>query len=147
MSEVVIAPATHADVPAILALLTASDLPVDGLADHLGTALIARDGAAVVASAALELHGDAALLRSVAVARSHRGQGIGERISRRALELAHARGARTVYLLTTTAADFFARRLAFHATARPLVPETVRASPEFTRLCPATAHVMRRAST
>ena len=122
----------------------ASGLPVDGLADHLGSALVGRDGAKIVASAALELYGDAALLRSVAVAPSHRGRGLGERITRAALDLAEARGVRTVYLLTTTAADFFARRLGFAMTTRAAVPGRVRASLEFTALCPDAAQPMVR---
>ena len=62
---------------AITELLRQSDLPPEGLAEHLASALVAREGAAVVGSAALECYGDAALLRSVAVAPAYRGQGLG----------------------------------------------------------------------
>ena len=55
--SLVIAPATEADAPLIASLLTASGLPTDGLRDHVATALVARVGASVVGSAALELHG------------------------------------------------------------------------------------------
>jgi N-acetylglutamate synthase-like GNAT family acetyltransferase len=63
------APATPADLPPVLALLTASGLPHDGLAEQFDAAVVARDGDAVVGSAALELYDEAALLRSVVVAR------------------------------------------------------------------------------
>ncbi|HJW82717.1 MAG TPA: amino acid acetyltransferase, partial [Anaerolineae bacterium] len=55
------------DLPAIFTLLQRSSLPQDGLADHLAATLVARDGDRVVGSAALELYGESALLRSVAV--------------------------------------------------------------------------------
>jgi arsenate reductase len=144
-----IAPASSADLPAAMSLLDACGLPTEGFADHLATALVARDGTSVVASAALELYDDAALLRSVAVARPYRGRGLGERIVRAALDMAARRGVVSVYLLTTTATQFFSRRLGFRPIARADVPDAVRVSAEFTRLCPdgAAAMTCRLAST
>jgi N-acetylglutamate synthase-like GNAT family acetyltransferase len=141
---VVIARATEADVPAMLSLLLTSGLPSEGLIDHLATAVVARAGASLVATAALELYGEAALLRSVAVADAARRTGIGERITRATLEVAHQRGVRAVYLLTTTAAHFFARHFGFRRIPRDEVPASVRRSVEFTSVCPATADVMVR---
>jgi N-acetylglutamate synthase-like GNAT family acetyltransferase len=46
--------ASKADGPSILQLLRDSGAPTDGLADHLRTALVTRDGAAVVGCAAIE---------------------------------------------------------------------------------------------
>ncbi|RMF53659.1 MAG: hypothetical protein D6746_15340, partial [Bacteroidetes bacterium] len=65
----IIESARPADWNAIRALVEAAGLPVDGLHRVLGTALVARQGAEVVGTAALELYADGALLRSVAVAR------------------------------------------------------------------------------
>jgi N-acetylglutamate synthase-like GNAT family acetyltransferase len=67
MRAITIAAARNSDLPAVLALLERSGLPQEGLADHLATTIVARSGDAVVGSAALELYGGAALLRSVAV--------------------------------------------------------------------------------
>lgn len=53
------------DLPALLDLLEQCGLPSDGLADHLHSALVARDGEGVVGSVALERYGTAGLLRSV----------------------------------------------------------------------------------
>jgi amino-acid N-acetyltransferase len=141
---VVITRATEADGPLIASLLAAAGLPTEGLADHLATALVGRDGAAVVASAALELYGDTALLRSVAVTPSARGRGLGQRIARAALDVADEHGARSVYLFTTTAGDFFARHFGFRPSTRAAVPTAVQQSVEFTSACPATALVMVR---
>jgi amino-acid N-acetyltransferase len=69
-----IGPAAREDLPGrLLSLLEESGLPEDGLEDHLGTALVAREGGRVVGSAALELHRSGALLRSVAVEADRRG--------------------------------------------------------------------------
>ncbi len=103
--------------------------------------MIARDGDEVVGSAALEPYGAAALLRSVAVDARLRGEGLGQRLTRAALDLARDRGVATVYLLTETAADFFAR-FGFHAIDRSAVDAAVQQSVEFTSACPASAQVL-----
>ena len=136
-----IAAATSVDLPALLALLRQSALPTAGLAEHLDTTLVARDAGRVVGSAALELYGTAALLRSVAVAPELRGQGLGQELTRHALALARRSGARTVYLLTETAAAFFPK-FGFRPIKRGEVEPAVRASPEFTTACPQSALVM-----
>lgn len=125
----------------MLALLARSDLPGDGLAEHAATLLVARDGDRVVGSAALELYGHAALLRSVAVDAERRGTGLGQRLTDAALDLARQRGVRAVYLLTETAAEFFPR-FGFRTLARDAVDPAVRESVEFTTLCPASATAM-----
>lgn len=136
-----ITPARTQDLPHVLALLTRSDLPGDGLAEHAATLLVARDGDRVVGSAALELYGHAALLRSVAVDAERRGTGLGQRLTDAALHLARQRGVRAVYLLTETAAEFFPR-FGFRTLARDAVDPAVQESVEFTTLCPASATAM-----
>ena len=138
---IVITAAHTADMPAILALLERSGLPPDGLRAHVATTLVARDGARVVGSAALELYGTAALLRSVVVAAELRGAGLGHQLTRAALDLARQRGVTTVYLLTETASDFFPR-FGFRPTQRAAVDSAVQQSVEFTSACPASAHVL-----
>jgi len=114
------------DLSAILELLARSDLPQEGLSDHLATTLVAQAEQTVIGSAALELYGTAALLRSVAVDQAFRGQGLG---------ITH------VYLLTETAAEFFPR-FGFRPIARAQVPPAVQRSVEFTSVCPVSALAM-----
>src|SRR2546427_2925972 len=102
-----IAAATSADLPALLELLGQSALPTAGLADHLDTTLVAHEAGHVVGSAALELYGTTALLRSVAVAPRLRGRGLGQELTRHAPALARRRQIPTVYLLTETAGGVF----------------------------------------
>ena len=136
-----VTPAAPADLPGILALLDASRLPRAGIENHVASTLVARQDSGVVGTAALELYGGAALLRSVAVATALRGQGLGAALTMAALELARQRGVRSVYLLTETASRFFPR-FGFHAISRAEVDAAVRASREFTTACPKSALVM-----
>ena len=138
-----IAPATPNDLTAVLELVDASGLPQAGLDAHIATTLVARDNSRIVGTAALELYGGSALLRSVAVAAPLRGQGLGQRLTTAALDLARQRGVRTVYLLTETAGDFFPK-FGFKTIQRSEVDPAVQVSQEFTTACPASAMVMAK---
>lgn len=137
-----IRPAGEGDLPAILALLGRCGLPADGLADHRITTLLAQDGERLVGCAAVEPYGEVALLRSVAVDPAFRGRGLGVQVTRAALDLAAARGFRVLYLLTTTADEFFAR-FGFRRIPRGAVDPAVRSSVEFTTACPESARAMQ----
>jgi amino-acid N-acetyltransferase len=99
-----IEPALASDLPAIVALLEAQRLPQADIERSVDTTVLAREDGRVVACAAVEDYGAAGLLRSVAVADARRNTGLGIRITEAALEVARARGMRTLYLLTETAA-------------------------------------------
>ena len=142
-STITIERAEEGDVPALLALLAALDLPQDGFADHVERALVARSGGQVVGCAALEVYGRSALLRSVAVSSAVQGQGLGHRLVEAALALAREQGIGQVYLLTETAAGFFPR-FGFKVVGRDSVDDAVKQSVEFTGACPASATVMVR---
>jgi amino-acid N-acetyltransferase len=139
--HVTIGRAAPDELPGIVDLLTRSQLPPDGIEAHLATTLVAREGARLVGCSALELYDGAALLRSVAVEPDRRGAGLGRRLTEAALALARERAVRTVYLLTTTAAEFFPR-FGFRPLAREAVAPAVRRSIEFTTACPDTALAM-----
>jgi amino-acid N-acetyltransferase len=139
----VIDPAAAGDAPALLELLAANALPQDGFVDHLDTALVARLDGAIVGCAALEVYGDGALLRSVAVDARFTARGIGTELTSSALQLAGTLDVPAVYLLTTTAEGFFPK-FGFERVTRDDVPAGVKTSVEFRLACPASAVVMRR---
>ena len=143
MSEPTVSRAGADGRGAIAALLSRCALPVDGLADCGDELFVARADGEVVACAGLDVRGASALLRSVAVAPTHRGRGLGQRVTAQALERADALGLDAVYLLTTTAEQFFPR-FGFVPVERRDVPADIRGSVEFTSACPASAIVMRR---
>ncbi len=138
-----ISAAQPADAAAIGALLRDAGLPAEDFAAHLAHFLVARRDGVTVGAVGLERHGRDALLRSLVVAPELRGAGLGGRLVAR-LETAAARqGARTFYLLTTTAEAFFARR-GFQRVARAAVPAAIAATREFHSLCPVSAVCMAR---
>ena len=143
MSDLAIERATPDDEPLMLALLAASGLPTAGLMEHLDSAYVVRRGARVVGTAALEVYAGGALLRSVAVDETERGGGLGRLLTERAIGEADARELAAVYLLTTTAEEYFTR-FGFSIVAREQVPDSLRASVEFQSACPDSATVMRK---
>ena len=130
------------DRPAVERLLRDAGLPLDGVADAFAGYLVAEANGGVVGAIGLERHGGYALLRSAVVAAEWRGRGLGVRLTEAALAEARRGGARAVYLLTTTAAEFFPR-FGFAAIDRAEVPPAVRRSAEFQGACPDTAVVMQ----
>lgn len=133
--------ATRHDWPKIAALLATADLPLAGADEHLSDFFLAFREDLLVGTSGLERYGDTALLRSVAVASTERGQGLGQALVRQALVHAASLGLRQVVLLTTTAADFFPR-FGFQPINRAEVPLAAQASVEFQEVCPASAAVL-----
>ena len=88
-------------------LVEGAGLPVEGLdKTHL---VVARDGGAIVGCAGVERAGEVALLRSVVVAPSHRRHRVGAALVADRIGWARANHVAALYLLTTDAADYFAR--------------------------------------
>ena len=134
-------PATARDWPAIERLLTAAQLPLDGALDQLDHFLTGWNDAELVCAGALEIHGDAALLRSVVVAGQARGRACGKRLVAQLAQRARQLGVSRLYLLTTTAQTFFAS-LGFVETGRADIPGPVRRSRQFRGACPDSAVAM-----
>ncbi len=133
-TDIEIGRATSSDLPVVLALLGQAGLPSEGVAEHFADFLVAREAGRVVAAVGSEPYGASVLLRSLVVAPSHRGRGVGRALTRRLLDLARAEGREWVFLLTTTAADFFTR-LGFRPVTRATVDPAVAASGEFGAAC------------
>jgi amino-acid N-acetyltransferase len=130
--------ADHADLEPLLAFLKANKLVLEGINfEHFWVQL--EDGV-VTASGGLEVYGEVALLRSVAVA--VRGQGLGRELVQQLLEYAKSLGVNEVVLLTKTAESFFAK-IGFVVSSREAVSEAVKTSVEFRGACPDSAVVMR----
>ena len=140
-ASILIEPVQSSDLTPILNLLTDSGLPLDGVSDHIASALMARADREVIGCAALELYGAAALLRSVAVAEKYRGHEVGQRLTESILNLGKQEGVTHVYLLTETAGEYFPK-FGFQLIDRSKVPAAVQASVEFTSACPASALAM-----
>ena len=130
------------DREAVHQLLRSHKLPLEGFDEDHVIAVVAKEADAVVGSAAVEIYGSFALLRSVAVADSHRGQTLGRQLTRAAIDLAREQAVTSVYLLTQTAATFFPK-FGFVAVSRDDIPAAVKQSVEFTTACPASAQAFQ----
>ena len=124
-------------------LLQAEQLPTDDLGSGPARFFALVDGDRWCAVGGIEVYGRHGLLRSVVVPPDARGKGYGCEIVERLLREMAARGVRDAYLLTTTAADFFAH-LGFVAIDRAAAPPAIAATAQVAALCPADAVLMRR---
>jgi amino-acid N-acetyltransferase len=133
--------AVASDLQAVTALLAAAELPAAGVEEALARFIVAEDGRRLVGVAGLEVHGRDGVLRSVVVDAPYRGRGLAGLLTRRVLDGARASGLRRVYLLTTTAEDYFPRH-GFRRIDRSEASTEVRQSVEFREACPASAVAM-----
>ncbi|MFO1350376.1 MAG: arsenic resistance N-acetyltransferase ArsN2 [Gammaproteobacteria bacterium] len=138
-----IEPAKPGDLDAILALLRAADLPTGGVDQHLHGFVVARDDGALAGVAGAELYDGVGLLRSVAVAAPFRNRGVASKLCEAIHAKAAAQGVQALYLLTTTAQNYFGAR-GFEAVPRAVAPPAIQQCEEFRSLCPASAVLMRR---
>jgi protein-tyrosine-phosphatase/N-acetylglutamate synthase-like GNAT family acetyltransferase len=131
------------DLDAASALAARAELPVEGLVDQFPAGyVVARRRDEIVGAAGLEVHGNAGVLRSIVVAASERGTGLGVVLTADRLVAARERKLEAVYLLTTTAADFY-DRFGFRPFPRAEVPDQVASCPEFASICPSSASCRR----
>jgi len=135
--------ATDQDRDAIHAILRSAGLPTADLDTARPLFVVAHEGAALIGTAALERHGAAALVRSVAVVPEARNQGLGRALLEKLEAHARARGIRQLVLLTETAGPFF-ERAGYTALDRTSAPPAVQVSAEFRSLCPASATCMSK---
>ncbi|MFM0534889.1 arsenic resistance N-acetyltransferase ArsN2 [Paraburkholderia strydomiana] len=140
-----IRPARSEDLDAIKALLVESELPVaDVNLALLVDFMVAEDaGGKIVGSVGFERFAAHALLRSLAVSSTTRGSGLGRSLTAHAEGTAHSCGISELWLLTTTAADFF-QRGGYVVANRNTAPDELQASTQFSLLCPATAVCMKK---
>jgi amino-acid N-acetyltransferase len=124
------------------ALLEANGLPASDLGE--GVRLYGGFGAGgLIGLVGLEGHGGAGLVRSLVVQPDHRRSGVGAELVSMIESVAAGLGMSRLYLLTTTAEAFFARR-GYARVDRGSAPDDLRATAEFARLCPASAVCMAK---
>ena len=91
----------------------------------------------------MEPHGTVGLLRSLAVRQDRRGSGLGSALVLEAERLAAGQRITTLYLLTTTAQQFFSHR-GYAQIPREGAPPEIGATEEFRSVCPSSAAFMRK---
>ncbi len=132
------------DLEDVRRLLSEVELPLEGLEDQFGASYaVAEAGGRLLGVAGIEVFGTHGLLRSVAVDPAARGRGAGDALVRDRIVWAEAEGLVALYLLTTTAADYFPR-FGFAPVERAQLPAAIQASREFSSVCPTSAAAMVR---
>jgi amino-acid N-acetyltransferase len=129
---------------AAVQLLAAAQLPTEDLtASHCEHFYFTGSPTEPTGLIGLELFGHVALLRSLVVAPDRRRTGEGAALLRHAEDQARERGVATLYLLTTTAESFFAKH-GYQRAPRDSAPAAIRATREFSSICPASSAFMMR---
>jgi amino-acid N-acetyltransferase len=123
----------------IVSLLAENDLPVSDISpSHPPRFFGVRVDATLAAVVGLDLFGSVGLLRSLAVSPAYRGRGMARELVVFVERFAASHGVETLFLLTTTAADFFVK-LGYLTASRPNAPAVIQATPQFSDLCPSSS--------
>lgn len=131
------------DLLKVRALLAENGLPYEDIGEHINHFMLAWDNGTLVGTVGVELLGSDGLVRSLCVSSTYRNRGIASELCDRIEAYVRNTGVNRLYLLTTTAKDFFACR-GYSVCSRESVPLTVQATAEFRFLCPCTAVCMVR---
>jgi UDP-N-acetylmuramate: L-alanyl-gamma-D-glutamyl-meso-diaminopimelate ligase len=125
-------PAKRADMAAVRALLASVKLAEPARDDQFPSFYVLSNEHGIVGSVALEVHGDDAILRALAVGEEVRGAGYGWMLADMAVSQARWRGVRRIYLLTETASDFFAAKFGYRVVDRSTLSKPIAQSETFT---------------
>jgi len=126
-------PARPGDMAAVRELLASAGLEGEPARDDQApTFFVLRNEQGVAGAVALEVLGDDAVLRALAVHPEARGAGYGWMLADMAVSQARWRGVRRIYLLTESASDFFAAKFGFRVVDRSTLSKLVAASETFT---------------
>lgn len=91
----------------------------------------------------LEIFGDQALLRSVAVKKALQGKGLGKEMVAQIEKTARNSGIKSLYLLTNTAPDFF-KSIGYQQIDRNDFAKPLKQTAQFAGLCPVSAIYMKK---
>lgn len=129
------------DLDLIAELLKQNDLPYQDIKTAGKDFFLAYDNSLFIGCVGLEKFDRIALLRSMTVKEEYRNKGYGKLICSLLMEYAKTQDIKELYLLTTTAKDFF-EKIGFEIIERNSAPDTIKNTTEFLALCPASAICM-----
>jgi amino-acid N-acetyltransferase len=137
-----IAPASQNSFSAAIALLENCKLPTSDIQPHT-ILFVMEENNKVIGTVALEHDGCDALLRSLSVEDDYRNKGVATQLVSFIENYARLQEIQIIYLLTTTAVDFFAKK-GYQRTERTQAPEFIQHTSEFASLCPSSATLMKK---
>jgi amino-acid N-acetyltransferase len=137
-----IVPASQNSFSAAIELLKKNNLPTEDI--NPGTQLfVVEEGDEVIATVAVEYDYNDALLRSLSVSEDKRSSGIGAELVDFIEDYVSKQGVRTIYILATTAANFFSRR-GYTLIDRSNVPQFIKDTKEYSVICASSSTLMRK---
>lgn len=129
-------------LPQIAPLLEQCGLPTDDIrSEYLPDFVLAMEGETPVGVAGLQVFGESALVRSVAVAPGSRSQGLGSQLLSSVESRARERGVRQLYLLTNEASAYFAKH-GYTEYSRCSAPKEIQSCDQFGSSCCSAASLM-----
>lgn len=129
------------DLNLIAGLLKQNDLPYQDIKTRGKCGkefFLAYVNSILVGCVGLEKFDSIGLLRSVVVKEEYRNKDYGKQICNSLMEYAKTQDIKELYLLTTTAKNFF-EKIGFRVIKRSFVPDAIKNTTEFSGLCPMSA--------
>jgi amino-acid N-acetyltransferase len=134
--------ASPGDEPRIRRLLSSCGLPHEDITpEHLHHFWVIKEKGQVIGVIGLEVFRPLALLRSLAIDPLFRKRGLGSQLAQQAEKYADSLNIQGLYLFTTTAEGFFAKR-GYEKVPREAIPKQIQNTVEFSSLCPVSAVCM-----
>ena len=125
-------PATRQDMDGVRAVLRDAAMdPKQAENDEYPSFCVLRNESGIVGCVALEVFGEDAVLRSLAVKQAARGVGYGWTLADTTIAFARLRGVQRIYLLTDSASDFFAAKHGFRIVDSSIVSQEIASSSAF----------------
>jgi len=128
-------------LPEFIRLLDKEELCTEDVDLDKHLYFVVEDHRSIVGGYGLELYKSNGLLRSVVLQEKFKGMGYGRKIVDHAKEVAFKNQIKNLYLLTTTASEFFNHH-GFHVINRNSVPLSIGNTVEFKSFCPDSAVCM-----
>jgi N-acetylglutamate synthase-like GNAT family acetyltransferase len=120
-------------MPAVRELLAAANLTESAADADFDSYYVLRNERGVAGSVALDVLGEDAVLRALAVDPEARGAGYGWMLADMAVNQARWRGVKRIYLVTESASDFFAAKFGFRVVDRSTAGRKVASHETFAR--------------
>jgi len=133
--------ASKRELSTALALLKDAKLPTQDIGENTQLYVI-KEEYEIISTVAMEDDNTTALLRSLSTMPAKRGLGYCKKLVHYLEEIAKQKGLQSIYLLTTTAAEFFAKT-GYQIVSRSEPPSFILQTSEYSSVCPASATVMK----
>jgi amino-acid N-acetyltransferase len=124
----------------VLVLLSLANLPIRDIDENVELFSLEMD----LGTAGLEIFGRIGLLRSLSVLESQKGKGYELLIVQKLESYVKTKNIKALYLLTSTAKDFFETKCKYELIERINVPIEIQNSQQFVSICPSSAVIMKK---